>query len=60
MPPVRDVIGVLPFLGALEESENDRMPRVEDDSPKMPRVPDDRAERRPGAGAFWLFPILPF
>jgi hypothetical protein len=41
MPPVRDIVGVLPFLGAADDSEDSRMPAVEDDAPKMPRVPGD-------------------
>jgi hypothetical protein len=49
MPPVHDVVGVLPFLGA-EDSEDVPMPRVPDDAPKMPPVPGDDGPREPRPG----------
>lgn len=58
MPPVRDIVGVLPFLGAADDGEDARMPAVEDDSPKMPPVPgdDDARPSQPKANKVLIRP----
>ncbi len=60
MPPVRDVIGSLPFFGSADEVEETRMPAVEDGSPKMPHVPEDGVGGQPKVTVPWFYPILPF
>jgi hypothetical protein len=60
MPPVRDVIGALPFLGSADEFQEARMPAVEDGATKMPRVPEDSAGGRPKVNVPWFCPVIPF
>jgi hypothetical protein len=38
MPPVRDLLGGLPWIGAVEDSEPAAMPPAEEDAPRMPRA----------------------
>jgi hypothetical protein len=46
MPPVRDAVGSLPWLGPVEDSADVLMPPVEADRPPMPRVEQYRHGRR--------------
>jgi hypothetical protein len=50
MPPVRDIVGALPWLALGEDPTDVPMPRVEDDSAKMPRVECERHHSPTGSG----------
>ncbi len=50
MPPVRDVVGALPWLQIGDDAADVLMPRVEEDAPKMPPVECEQPGSHTGSG----------